>query len=137
MSREALIGDFLARCGFGGARAEPLAQDASFRRYLRLVGGPRPAVLMDAPPPEDIQPFCQIAAHLAGIGLSVPEIIAADAAAGLLLEEDLGDELFSVHLSRARERSARESEPGEGSCYADAPSPAALTRSDLSRQRER
>jgi N-acetylmuramate 1-kinase len=91
MSRETLIAAFLARHGYGAARAEPLAQDASFRRYLRLVGGPRPAVLMDAPPPEDIRPFVQIAGHLAAIGVSVPEIFAADEAGGLLLEEDLGD----------------------------------------------
>ncbi len=54
MSRERLIAAFLDRHGYAAARAEPLAQDASFRRYLRLIGGPRPAVLMDAPPPEDV-----------------------------------------------------------------------------------
>ncbi len=98
MSRDALIAGFLASHGYGAARAEPLAQDASFRRYLRLSGGPRPAVLMDAPPPEDIRPFVRIAEHLAAIGLSVPEIIAADEAQGLLLEEDLGDDLFSTSM---------------------------------------
>ena len=92
MSRAALIATFLARHGYADARTAPLAQDASFRRYLRLTGGPRPAVLMDAPPPEDVRPFLRIAAHLAAIGLSVPEIIAADEANGLLLEEDLGDD---------------------------------------------
>jgi N-acetylmuramate 1-kinase len=91
MSRQSLIAAFLARHGYGAARTEPLAQDASLRRYLRLTGGPRPAVLMDAPSPEDIRPFVQIAGHLAAIGVSVPEIFAADEAAGLLLEEDLGD----------------------------------------------
>ncbi len=40
MSRDALIAAFLARHGYGEAQAEPLAQDASFRRYLRLTGGP-------------------------------------------------------------------------------------------------
>ncbi len=50
---------------------------------------------MDAPPPEDIRPFVRIAAHLAAVGVSVPEIFAADAAQGLVLEEDLGDDLFS------------------------------------------
>src|SRR5215472_7818624 len=89
MNRQPLIKDFLARCGYERAYAHPLAPDASFRRYLRLTGGPRPAVLMDAPPPEEIRPFVQIARHLAHIGLSVPEIIAVDEAAGLLLEEDL------------------------------------------------
>jgi aminoglycoside/choline kinase family phosphotransferase len=95
MSRDALIAAFLARHGYGDAGAEPLAQDASFRRYLRLTGGPRPAVLMDAPPPEDIRPFLRMGRHLAGIGVSVPEVIAADEQAGLLLEEDLGDDLVS------------------------------------------
>src|SRR5689334_23638814 len=71
MSRETAIVAFLAAHGFGEARPEPLAQDASFRRYLRLCHGPRPAVLMDAPPPEDVRPFLCIAAHLHGIGLSV------------------------------------------------------------------
>jgi len=104
MSRDAQIKVFLDRHGYGSARAEPLAQDASFRRYLRLTGGPRPAVLMDAPPPEDLRPFVRIAGHLAGIGLSVPEIIATDEAAGLLLEEDLGDDLYPLHLARLRER---------------------------------
>jgi N-acetylmuramate 1-kinase len=96
MSRDRLIATFLTRHGYGAARAEPLAQDASFRRYLRLIGGPRPAVLMDAPPPEDIRPFVHIAGHLAAIGVSVPELFAADAAEGLLLEEDLGDDLCVV-----------------------------------------
>jgi N-acetylmuramate 1-kinase len=104
MSRDAQIAAFLDRHGYGAARAEPLAQDASFRRYLRLTGGPRPAVLMDAPPPEDISPFVRIAGHLAGLGVSVPDIIAADADEGLLLEEDLGDDLFPLHLARLRER---------------------------------
>jgi hypothetical protein len=94
MSRDAEISAFLARHGFGDAHAAPLAQDASFRQYLRLMGGPRPAVLMDAPPPEGVRPFLIIATHLAGIGLSVPDIIAADAGAGLVLEEDLGDALY-------------------------------------------
>ena len=53
----------------------PLAQDASFRRYLRLSGD---AVLMDAPPPEDVGPFLRIAEHLSSIGLSVPRILAVD-----------------------------------------------------------
>jgi aminoglycoside/choline kinase family phosphotransferase len=53
---------------------------------------------MDAPPPEDIQPFVQLAGHLATIGLSPPEIIAAEPERGLLLEEDLGDDVFPTLL---------------------------------------
>ncbi len=95
--RDSVIDRFLRTTGFALCDARPLAQDASFRRYLRLPG----AVLMDAPPPEDVHPFLHIAAHLAGLGLAVPRILAADPAAGLVLEEDLGDALFSTILTEA------------------------------------
>jgi N-acetylmuramate 1-kinase len=99
MSRDDLIAIFLDRNGFASGDAEPLAQDASFRRYLRIRGD-RPAVLMDAPPPEEVGPFLRIAAHLRGAGLVVPAILDADEAQGLVLEEDLGDDLLSVLLDR-------------------------------------
>ena len=95
--RVRVIEQFLATHGFSLRDARPLAQDASFRRYLRLKGG---AVLMDAPPPEDITPFVHIATHLTGAGLSVPRILAADPADGLVIEEDLGDDLFSSIIPR-------------------------------------
>jgi len=97
------IADFLAAHGFGAAEARPLPGDASFRRYVRLVGGPRPALLMDASgshavlpngnpsPPEDVRPFARIARHLLAAGLSAPEILAEDPARGLLLIEDFGE----------------------------------------------
>jgi N-acetylmuramate 1-kinase len=94
-AREYVIEQFLITNGFALRDARPLAQDASFRRYLRLPG----AVLMDAPAPEDVRPFLLVAMHFSRIGLSVPRVIAADAANGLVLEEDLGDELFSVILT--------------------------------------
>ena len=95
MTRDDEIAAFLLRHGYGDAQITPLAQDASFRRYLRVQG----AVLMDAPPPEDVRPFLRIAEHLAGIGLSVPRIVAAEPDNGLLLEEDLGDDLFAAILT--------------------------------------
>jgi hypothetical protein len=95
--REYVIEQFLQSKGFALSDARPLAQDASFRRYLRLPG----AVLMDSPPPEDVRPFLRIATHLAQLGLAVPRILAADATAGLVLEEDLGDALFSTILTGA------------------------------------
>ncbi|HEV7263949.1 MAG TPA: phosphotransferase [Falsiroseomonas sp.] len=91
--------DFLAAHGFAVARRESLPSDASFRRYVRLHGGPRPALLMDAPPPqEDLLPFLHVAAHLSAIGLSAPEIIAADPARGFLLLEDLGRDSMATRL---------------------------------------
>jgi aminoglycoside/choline kinase family phosphotransferase len=58
---------------------------------------------MDAPPPEDVGPFLRIATHLSGLGLSVPGIIDADESNGLVLEEDLGDDLLSVLLDRGHD----------------------------------
>ncbi len=95
MSRATQTTAFLARHGYGAVRTELLAQDASFRRYFRISGGPQPALLMDAPPPEDIRPFLHIGNHLRSIGISVPEVFAADPDLGLLLEEDFGDGLMS------------------------------------------
>lgn len=83
---------FLAASGWGGAQILPLAGDASFRRYFRVVDGARRAVLMDAPPPhEDPRPFLAIARHLRAQGFAAPEILADDLAHGLVLIEDFGD----------------------------------------------
>ncbi len=82
---------FLSANGWGGADILPLAGDASFRRYFRVVDGARNAVLMDAPPPhEDPRPFIAIAEYLTGIGLAAPRILARDLDHGLLLIEDFG-----------------------------------------------
>jgi aminoglycoside/choline kinase family phosphotransferase len=83
---------FLASCGWEGAEIQPLAGDASFRRYFRVKHGNRTAVLMDAPPPhEDPRPFVAVAEWLASVGLSAPEILARDLEKGLLLLADFGD----------------------------------------------
>ena len=98
--REDRIVAFLKANGWGSARRLPLAGDASFRRYERLRGGPRPALLMDAPPPrEDVRPFATVARHLAGLGFSAPEIYAADSEAGLLVIEDFGDDTYTARLA--------------------------------------
>ena len=84
---------FLAAHGWGDATIEPLAGDASFRRYFRVKRGGERAVLMDAPPPhEDPRPFLSIAAWLAERRFAAPRIHAADAEQGLVLLEDFGDQ---------------------------------------------
>lgn len=97
VSRETRIARFLAASGWQDATATAIPGDASNRRYLRLVRGAARAVLMDAPPErgEDVRPFARATALLRARGLSAPEILAADAEAGLLLLEDLGDALFA------------------------------------------
>lgn len=83
---------FLAACGWQGASIVPLAGDASFRRYFRVVDKGRTAVLMDAPPPyEDPRPFIAVAEWLSSVGLSAPPILASDLDRGLLLLGDFGD----------------------------------------------
>jgi aminoglycoside/choline kinase family phosphotransferase len=84
--------EFLAGAGWEGADILPLAGDASFRRYFRVVAEGRSAVLMDAPPPhEDPRPFVAVSEWLAHAGLSAPEILARDLKRGLLLLDDFGD----------------------------------------------
>jgi aminoglycoside/choline kinase family phosphotransferase len=95
--------EFLAGCGWAGAEIAPLAGDASFRRYFRVIDGERSAVLMDAPPPhEDPRPFIAVAEWLVARGLSAPEILARDLDKGLLLLGDFGS---------ARLRETLDSEP--------------------------
>lgn len=96
---------FLAAHGWGDAQILPLAGDASFRRYFRVVDGGRHAVLMDAPPPhENPRPFIAVAEYLCGLGLNAPTILARDLDRGLLLIEDFGDvrmrETVDEHLHR-------------------------------------
>lgn len=128
MSRAQEIGDFLAREGWAGAKRIPLKGDASTRRYERLLLGEKRAMLMDQPqtaesapcPPAasaqeraalgynalarlsgaDCHAFAGAAAFLHALGLSAPRIYAADYARGLLLIEDLGDDLYAEILKR-------------------------------------
>ena len=91
---------FAARAGWGDARRETIAGDASARRYERLTRGDATAVLMDDPPPgHTIGPFVRIARLLRGTGYSAPEIFDSDEALGFALLEDLGDDTFSALLT--------------------------------------
>ena len=99
------IARFLSACGWDNALRKPLAGDASRRRYERLTDDTKGvAVLMDAPPGsgEDTRPFLDIADYLHGLDLSAPRIIAADEDQGLILLEDLGDDLYARVLEAGR-----------------------------------
>jgi len=86
------IEEFLGRAGWRGAAIEPLAGDASFRRYFRVRDGGRRAMLMDAPPPEeDTAPFLHVGQWLAQHGHRAPEVYAEERARGLVLLEDFGE----------------------------------------------
>src|SRR6185369_8662720 len=94
---------FLEENGFGLARRERLAGDASSRSYERLILPGRELILMNSPrrpdgPPvkgglpysaiahlaEDVTPFIAIATGLRARGFSAPEIYAADTAEGFI-----------------------------------------------------
>lgn len=106
-ARRREIDRFLAGAGWDGAAVEPLAADASFRRYLRIRRGPETAVLMDAPPDrEPIEPYAAIARHLRSLGFGAPRIEAEDRTVGLLLMEDLGDDTFTRLLAGGEDEAA-------------------------------
>jgi hypothetical protein len=106
------IRQFLDRSGFGHAERRRIQGDASTRSYERLTRDRATYVLMNSPkrpdgPPvrdgkpysaiahlaESVTPFVAMAHALRGRGFSAPAIFSADRDAGLLIIEDLGDEL--------------------------------------------
>ncbi len=126
--REAQRVAFLAAHGFGQVRRQPLSGDASTRAYERLYADDGQSwIFMDQPPsaetapcPPDATPqqrevlgynalarlaagrvdaFVATATWLRAQGLSAPEIVAHDAAAGLAVLEDLGDDLFAALIA--------------------------------------
>lgn len=102
------ITGFLNRAGWGGAERRHLAGDASDRRYERLRLGAATAVLMDNPPggADDPVAFVSMARHLRALGLSAPRILAEDLPQGLMLLEDLGDDLYARLLTNDPSREA-------------------------------
>jgi N-acetylmuramate 1-kinase len=97
LTRELEIAAFLALEGWDGAERAPLAGDASARRYERLARGRARAILMDVPPESGLTVGAFIAADgwLRAAGFSAPEVLGADEGRGLVLLEDLGDDLFA------------------------------------------
>lgn len=111
--RIAAIRRFLDGCGFGAAERRRIQGDASVRMYERLTLKNATYILMNSPkrpdgPPvrdgkpysaiahlaEDLTPFIAMTQGLRARGFSAPAIFAADRAAGLLLIEDLGEDLL-------------------------------------------
>lgn len=123
MSRETQIVTFLKSSGWDEAARAPVPGDASSRRYERLSLDGKKAVLMDAPKGTAMpsEPEGASAADRAGLGynalarlagpeqaafvciadaltirgFSAPKILARDLEVGLILLEDLGDDLFA------------------------------------------
>ncbi len=109
IDRAAETATFLSTAGWGAAERSHLAGDASDRRYERLRLGAATAVLMDNPPggADDPAAFSAMARHLGRLGLSAPAVLAEDLRRGLLLLEDLGDNLFARLLAADPTREAQ------------------------------
>jgi len=100
-ARAAALERLLGLHGWADAARQPLAADASFRRYIRLTKTGQSVLVMDAPPPrENVAPFVTIARRLISLGLSAPRVLAEDRAHGFLLLEDFGDDTFTRLLGR-------------------------------------
>lgn len=87
-------------CSLPVFELQPLANDASFRRYFRIQLTDACYVVMMAPPEtEDLETFIVLARYFKQHGLEVPEIIAYDLKQGFILLSDLGDALYLTLFS--------------------------------------
>lgn len=83
---------FLTDHGYGDAAIELAAADASFRSFWRVTQNDTTHMLMDAPPPlESVARYQHVWQYLKDVGLRVPDIYAADANNGYILQEDWGN----------------------------------------------
>ena len=99
MTREEALTAFLEQNGWVDACRIPLAADASFRTYERLIKGGKSVVLMNSPLSERPDQFVLIDGLLCQAGVHAPAILASDTANGFLLLEDFGDNTFSRLLA--------------------------------------
>ncbi len=91
-------------CGAQNFTLEPLAGDASFRRYFRLETQGRTHIVMDSPLEyEPINAWIEINQALGKHGLHPPEILAQEHEQGFLVLEDFGDQSFmsAIHEQNA------------------------------------
>ena len=78
----------------------PLAGDASFRRYFRVITNTNSYIAMDAPPArENCRPFVAIAKDLYSLGMRTPQIHHMDIEKGFLLLCDFGDQVLNQVLT--------------------------------------
>ena len=104
VDREKGAQDFLARMD-SLAPMHALHQDASNRRYYRLIGAEQPSLLMDCPPGlESLAQFVKVANFLSDLGLGVPAIYEFDEVTGYAIIEDFGSDTFTSLLNQSGDR---------------------------------
>lgn len=81
---------------------QPVAGDASFRRYFRVQTASRPVIVCASPPAQEKNSeFLAVRHLLEHAGVRVPALYAADNRRGYFLLEDLGDALLLPALTDA------------------------------------
>lgn len=99
-SRLEALRAFAAAHAADPASLRPASNDASFRSYWRVQRGSESLIVMDSPTDkEPLQPWLDMGQRLAGAGLHVPRVHAADLEQGLLLIEDLGTRPLLAELN--------------------------------------
>jgi len=89
---------FLKKHGIIYSSLNPIEQDASSRKYLRIKNNEN-LIIMDSPPKENNNDrFFYISNYLNQINISAPRVIHFDKRNGLLLIEDLGNYTFNKAL---------------------------------------
>ncbi len=94
---------FLARNGHSDTPLHALPGDASARRYIRLVGAGL-LLMDDRTDPKGFAAFIRLARHLSSLGLSAPQVFAADS--GLALIEDFGTATYGALLAQGHDEAA-------------------------------
>jgi aminoglycoside/choline kinase family phosphotransferase len=98
---------FITQQGIASPEILPLTPDASTRQYYRIGWKKRSAVAAVYPEPFDpeFHPYPDLTRLFLECDLPVPEIYAVDGAAGIIVQEDLGDrQLFQVYDSEPEEK---------------------------------
>ncbi len=101
------LGEWLAGTGFDLREVHPLAGDVSPRRYERLTAGDGTTAILALYPADHRATcvrFARSTAILAGAGVPVPRVLAADCERGWMLLQDLGEHT----LAELRDRPWRE-----------------------------
>lgn len=98
---------FITQQGITSRDIVPLTPDASTRKYYRINWNKRSAVAAVYAEPFDpeFHPYLDVTRLFLESDLPVPEIYAVDGAAGIIVQEDLGDQqLFQVYDSEPEDR---------------------------------
>jgi aminoglycoside/choline kinase family phosphotransferase len=108
MTQTRLAKLFEHRFGKAADRVARLEADGSTRTYFRITAAGLSVIGAHGPDGEENHAFLRFSDSFRRIGLPVPEIYVADEAAGIWLEEDLGDTTLFRALTDAREHELAE-----------------------------